>query len=96
MSGWKIQQHHIRMLLHSFDDNFPAIRGDIEVANVEAGSEPGQLALGTGLQVDEPNVLVLNLSSQKHERLSSGQEDQVSSPPRQGKGRQGMHCGLGR
>src|SRR5713101_5934021 len=29
----KIQQHHIRTLLHSFEDNFAAVRGDVEVAN---------------------------------------------------------------
>src|SRR6476620_3264984 len=61
----KIQQHHIRTLLHAFDNNFPAIRGDVKVANVKAGSEPGQLPQGAALQVDQPEILVLNLSPQK-------------------------------
>ena len=58
--------------------------------------EVGQLPLGARLQVDEPEILMLNLSSQEHECPSSGQEGQVSSPPSQGQGRQGMRCGLGR
>ncbi len=39
---------------------------------------------------------MLNLSSQEHECPSSRQEGQVSSPPSQGQGRQGVRCSLGR
>ena len=94
--GREIQQHHIGALLHSFEDNFAAVWRDVEVANVEVGSEVGQLPLGARLQVDEPEILMLNLSSQEHECSSSRQEGQVSSPPSQGQGRQGMRCGVGR
>jgi len=31
----EIQQHHIRALLHSFEDDFMAVRGDVEVADIE-------------------------------------------------------------
>ena len=39
----KIQQHHIRALLRSFEDNFTAVWGDVEVSDVEVGSEVCQL-----------------------------------------------------
>jgi hypothetical protein len=80
----EIQQHYIRALLHSFEDNFATVWRDVEIANVEFGSEVGQPPLGTRLQIDKPEILVLNLSSQQHERTSSRQEGQVSSPPSQG------------
>jgi len=58
----EIQQHHIRGLLHSFEDNFTSVWGDVEVANVEVGSEVSQLPLdarlqtlpGTPLKVSDP------------------------------------------
>ena len=31
----EIQQHHIRVALHSFEDNFTTVRRDVKVANVE-------------------------------------------------------------
>ena len=67
LSSGEIQQRHIGALLHSFEDNFTTIRRDVEVANVEVGSEVGQLPLDARLQVDEPEVFMLNLSSQEHE-----------------------------
>src|ERR1700726_2385806 len=77
----EIQQHYIRALLHSFENNFAAVWGDVEVSNVEVGSEVGQLPLGARLQVDEPEILMLDLSSQEHECPSSRKKGQVSSPP---------------
>jgi hypothetical protein len=59
----EIEQHHIRALLHSFEGNFAAVRRDVEVANVEVGRKVGQLPLGARLQVDEPEILMVNLSS---------------------------------
>jgi len=35
----EVQQHHILTLLHSFEDDFTTIWRDVEVANVEVGSE---------------------------------------------------------
>jgi len=49
----EVQQHHIRTLLHSFEDDFTAIRRDVEVANVEVGTEMSQLLLGAGFDVDQ-------------------------------------------
>ena len=59
----QIQQYYVRALLHSFEDNFTTVRGDVEVANIKVGREIGQLPLGARLEVDEPEVLMLNLSS---------------------------------
>ena len=84
------------MFLHSFKNNFTAVWGDIEVANVEVGRKVGQLPLSARLQVDEPEILMLNLSSQEDEPPSSRQEFQVSSPPSQDQGRHGMGCALDR
>jgi hypothetical protein len=84
------------VFLHSVKGNFTAIWGDVEVTNVEVGSELGQPPLGARLQVDQPEILMLNLSSQEHKRSSSKQEGQASSPPSQRQGRQGMRCGVSR
>jgi len=62
----EIEQHHIRACLHSFNDNFTTIRRDIEILNVEFGSEVGQLPVRTCLKIDEPEILMLNLPSQQH------------------------------
>lgn len=45
----EIQQHHIGVLMQSFEDNFTTIWRDIEVANVEVGGEVAQLPLGAHL-----------------------------------------------
>ncbi len=37
----KIQQHHIRVFLHSFEDDLTAVRGDVEGADIEVGREVG-------------------------------------------------------
>jgi hypothetical protein len=53
----KIQHHHVGTLLHAFKYNLTAIRGDVEIANVEAGSEVRQPPSDAGLQVNEPEIL---------------------------------------
>ena len=63
-SSREVHQQYMRALLHSFEDNVTAIRGDVEVANVEVLSEVGQLPLGAGLEINEPEILVLNFSAQ--------------------------------
>src|SRR5207249_5623064 len=43
------------------------IRGDIEVANVEVGSQVSQLPFGARVEGDEPEILMLDLSrSEEH------------------------------
>src|ERR1700688_614240 len=67
----KVQKHDFRVFLHSFKDDFAAIWGDVEVTNVEVGSEVGQLPLGACIQIDQPEIFMLNLSPQENERSSS-------------------------
>src|SRR5205823_12537830 len=55
-----------------------------------------QLLLRAGLHVDQPKVLMLNLSSQKHECPSFAQKGQVPSSASQSKGWQRTRYGLGR
>ncbi len=45
------------MLLQSLQNNFLAVGGDVEIANVEIGSQIGQLALGAGFQIPRPLLL---------------------------------------
>jgi hypothetical protein len=90
----EIEQHHLGALLHAFEDNFTAVSRNVKVANVEAGREVGQLPLGACLQVDEPEILMLNLSSQEHQCPSSRQEGQVSSPPSQVRAGRGCAAAL--
>ncbi len=47
------------------------------------------------LQVDAPEILVLNIFSEEHERPSSVQKGKVSSSPGQGHGGQGMRGRVG-
>ena len=58
VGGWlllrEIQQHYIRALPHSFKYDFTTVRGDVEVADIEVGSNIRQLPLGTGRQFADP------------------------------------------
>lgn len=88
----EIKQYDVRSLLYPFEDDVTSIRGYIEVLNIEIGTEVGQLALDAGLKIDEPKILMLNLTAEKYERWSIGQEDEMSGAARQGQGRQRMRC----
>src|SRR5262249_3191349 len=67
----KIQQHHVRALLCSFEDNFMAVWGDVEIANVEVRTKIGQLPLSAVLQVKQPKILMLDLPAEQHECAST-------------------------
>src|ERR1700733_11304012 len=47
------------------------------------------------IQVDEPEILMLNLSAQQNECPSSRQKGEAACSASQGESRQGMQCGLG-
>ena len=91
----QVQQDDIGALLRSFQDNFAAVWGDVEVANIEIRSEIGQLPLGGGPEVDEPEILVVNLSAKQHEPSVSRQESEVPGSACEGQSRHRMRCGLG-
>jgi hypothetical protein len=58
----KIHHDHIGALDRSFESNLATVRGDVEVARIEVWREVCQLPLLAGLQIDEPEVLVLHVS----------------------------------
>lgn len=62
------------MVLHSFKDDRAAVGGNIKTPNVEVCGDLGQLALGAGFQINEPEILVLNVTAQEDERAPSGEE----------------------
>ena len=37
--AWPVHENQIRALFHTLEHNFPAIRGDVEVADIEFGRE---------------------------------------------------------
>lgn len=80
----KIQKHHTRVLLYTFENYFPAIGGDIEVLNVKAGWKMGELLRIARLQVDAPQILMLDLSLEHNNRVPAGQNHNMSGPSRQG------------
>jgi hypothetical protein len=51
---------------------------------------------GARSDIDEPEILMLNLSSQQYKGSPSRPKGQVSSPPSQGQGGQGIRRALGR
>jgi len=62
----EIQKYHIRVLLYPFEDRISAISGDIEVSNVKLRRQMSKLLRLAGLQVDSPQVLMLNRALQRH------------------------------
>jgi hypothetical protein len=91
----QIQQHQVGAFLHSFEDNFAAVRREIEVAHVEVGRKARQLPLGPRVKIDEPQILVLNLSPKEDEGPASRQEGEVPSAARQGQCRQEVRGSFG-
>ena len=83
LSMRQLEQHNIRACLRAFQDNLTAICGDVVVANIELRGKIGQLSLGARCQIAEPEILVLHLSAQEHERFSSTQKCNMSSSPSQ-------------
>src|SRR5436305_439007 len=83
----KFQEHDIRTLLNAFQYNLTPVRRKIKFPNVEIGREPGQLPLRTGLEINQPEVFVLYLSSEQNQRAASRCEHHMSSSPSEGNGR---------
>jgi hypothetical protein len=45
----EIQKGYVGLLLHSLEDNFATVRGNVEVADIEVCAQVSQLALGARL-----------------------------------------------
>src|SRR6266498_1997365 len=65
-----------------------AIWRDVEVAHVEVGREVRELTLRAGFQVEQPEILVRDLSSQDNQRPSVRQESDMSGAAAQRQFRQ--------
>ena len=74
----EIDEHDFRVFLHALEDDLAAVWSNVEIPKVEVGRQVGQLALGSCLQIDQPEVLVLALSPHQHECVSPLKEAQTS------------------
>src|SRR5947209_11176916 len=68
------------MLLHSLKNNFTAVRREVKIAHVKIGRKVGQLSLGPRIQIEDPQILMLNFTAEEHEPPSAGQELEMPSP----------------
>jgi hypothetical protein len=62
-----IDQHDVRVLLQAIEHDLAAVVGDIEVFDDEVATEVRQPPLGPGFEIDEPEILPLDLSSQHNQ-----------------------------
>src|SRR4029079_4634817 len=76
-SLWNLEQHDVRLLLHLLDDDVAAVRGDVEVPDLEHRIKIRELPFGAGLEIDRPEVLVSQLAAQRDQRSSIGKEHHV-------------------
>lgn len=91
----QIEECDVGEILDSLEDDFVAVWGDVEIANVEVWREVGQLALGARVEVNEPEILVLNFTAQENERAATGQEGYVSRAASERQRRQNVRCSIG-
>ena len=68
------EQDDIGLLLHLLQNKLTPVWGDIEVSHLEVWSEIGQLVLDARVQVDQPQILVLEIASRNDERPSPRHE----------------------
>ena len=87
---WEIEECDVGEILDSFEDDFVAVWGNIKIANVEVWSEVAQLAFGARVEVNEPEILVLNFTAQENERTPAGQEGYVSRAASESQRRQNV------
>ena len=84
----QIKKNDIRLLLNSFENNVTAVRGDVEIANIKIDGQVGNLPFGTRIEVNRPEILMLNIASQEHQGPSAWKEGKVSGSSCQVQGRQ--------
>jgi hypothetical protein len=82
--SWEIEDGNVGALLCSFEDDLLAVWGDIKVADIEIGREVSELALGAGVEVQEPEILVFDLTVQEHKSAASREEGDVAGAAREG------------
>jgi hypothetical protein len=65
------------------EDDFTAVSRYVEVADGKLATEIGQLPLASGLEVDEPELLVRDVSFHDHQLIFHAQKGQPPGAPRQ-------------
>lgn len=78
-----IDEYDIGVFLYALEDDFPAVWRNVEIPNVEVGGQVSQLALCSGVEIDEPQVLVFYLSAHRDKCASAVKEPQTSGSARQ-------------
>ena len=53
------------------------------------------MTFGAGVEVDEPEIFVLDISAEEDECAASGEEGEVSRAAGEGEGGEGVRCGFG-
>jgi hypothetical protein len=68
--------------MHAIEHYLAAVTGDVEVFDDEVATRVREPPLGPSFEIDEPEILVLDLSAQHDERASSGHKRDGLSGPR--------------
>src|SRR5580700_6074791 len=63
-----LDKHNARALLNALENNFGAIRRNVEIADHEACWQIGELPLGSGLRIQLPEILAVDRAPKKHQR----------------------------
>src|SRR6185437_11472633 len=85
-----VDESEVRALLGTVEDDFGAVGRDVEVADDKRRWQLGKRALGTGLQVDDPEIPVVEVSAQNDQRLTIRRERHPPCTARQDQGGQGI------
>ena len=85
-----VDEREFRALLGTVEDDFGAVGRDVEVADDKRCWQLGKQALGTGLQVDDPEIPVVEVSAQNDQRLAIRRERHPPCTARQDQGGQGI------
>ena len=80
----EIDHGNVGALLCPFEDEFLAVRGDIKVADIEIGREVSQFALGAGVEVEKPEILVFDITMQEHKCVAPREEGEATGATREG------------
>ena len=66
-----VDQDDIRLFLHSLQHDLTAVRRHVEIAHIEILRQRRQSALRPRVEVDEPEILVLDLAAHDHDLVPS-------------------------
>src|SRR5580658_2270476 len=78
-----LDEHNARTLLNPGEDDFSAVRRNVKIPDHEACWQFGQLALGSGLRIQLPEILAVDRAAKKHQRSGIAHERDPSRANRQ-------------